>query len=269
MDIRGILERHHGVARTRTILASGSSAKELTQAWDDGIVDRVRKGVYALDRRADVAVAAAHGGALGCITALRECGVWVMSDDTRLHVAVGGNGRVHPHPDCTCVDHHDSPITVLGRVDPERALLQAAVCLGDEAFFAAYESAWRLGLLTRDARRRLAERLPRARRSLLALARGDADSGLESLFRLRIMKLGFLPRCQVQIDGVGRVDFLIGRTIIELDGRVNHDGPSERHRDLRRDAAAAVLGYRVLRFDYHMVIDDWPAVERTVLAAVR
>lgn len=269
MNVIDVLEQNDGVARTRTLLASGVTADELTQAWSNGTVDRVRKGVYATNRRSDVATAAAHGGALACISVLRERGIWVLSDDHRLHVTVGANGRVHPHEDCSCVDHHDEQRTVLGRVSVVRALLQASVCLDDEGFFAAFESAWRLGLLSRHDRRLIIARVSRARRSLLALAQPDADSGLESIFRLRVMRLGFVPRCQVSIPGVGRVDFLFGNVIVELDGRLNHDGPSERHRDLQRDAAATALGYRVLRFDYQMVIHDWPTVEQTLRAALR
>lgn len=55
-------------------------------------------------------------------------------------------------------------------------------------------------------------------------------------------------RTQVSIDRVGEVDFLIGdRLIIECDGKENHDGNSQRHKDLLRDAAAAALGYETLR----------------------
>lgn len=68
------------------------------------------------------------------------------------------------------------------------------------------------------------------------------------------------------IAGVGRVDFMLaGRIILEVDGRENHDGPSKRHKDLVRDAAAAAAGYETLRFDYALVIHSWPLVEAAIL----
>jgi very-short-patch-repair endonuclease len=73
----------------------------------------------------------------------------------------------------------------------------------------------------------------------------------------------------VIIDGVGEVDFVIGgRLILEADGRENHDGTDKRHKDLVRDAKAAALGYRTLRFDYDLIVHDWPVVEAAILAAL-
>ncbi|MBN9170991.1 MAG: DUF559 domain-containing protein, partial [Microbacterium sp.] len=74
---------------------------------------------------------------------------------------------------------------------------------------------------------------------------------------------------QVVIPTRSRVDFLIGdRLLVEVDGRQNHDGPSMRHKDLVRDAAAATWGYVTLRFDYAMVVHDWELVEAAILAQV-
>ncbi len=65
------------------------------------------------------------------------------------------------------------------------------------------------------------------------------------------------------------MDALIGdRVIVEVDGRENHDGASLRHKDLVRDANAAMWGYVTLRFDYVMVLHDWDLVERAILAAL-
>lgn len=149
-----------------------------------------------------------------------------------------------------------------------RALVQLASCQGAEAFFVAFESAWRLRRLGAAARAEVRRPLPAGMRYLVDLARGDADSGLESLVRLRLARLGIAMRSQVRIDGVGRVDFLVGdRIILEIDGRENHDGESLRHRDLRRDAEAARRGYVTLRFDYALVMHHWDVVLDAILAA--
>jgi len=142
-------------------------------------------------------------------------------------------------------------------------------CQGEQAFFAAFESAWRLRLLSRAARSRIRASLPASARWLVDLARPDADSGLESLLRFRLHILGVRLDCQVEVPGVGRVDFVIGRRLIlELDGKDNHDGGKMRHKDLVRDAAASARGYETLRFDYAQIIHDWPTVRRAILGAL-
>ena len=75
---------------------------------------------------------------------------------------------------------------------------------------------------------------------------------------------GLRVRQQVQI-GVDRVDVLIGdRLVIELDGREFHDHDADR----MRDARLSVRGYRVLRFSYWQVMNDWRAVEASVMASI-
>ncbi len=113
-------------------------------------------------------------------------------------------------------------------------------------------------MLSRTDREWIRRAVPARTRWLVDLARPDADSGLESLLRLRLIRLGVVLECQVVIVGVGRVDFVAaGVLIIEVDGRENHDGQSLRHKDLVRDAVAAALGYETLRFDYALVVHDW------------
>lgn len=70
------------------------------------------------------------------------------------------------------------------------------------------------------------------------------------------------------IPGVGVVDFVIGgRVILEADGKENHAG-DKRHKDLMRDAAASAAGYESLRFDYVMVVHEWPVVIAAILPAL-
>ncbi|WP_239453303.1 DUF559 domain-containing protein [Microbacterium sp. KCTC 39802] len=146
-------------------------------------------------------------------------------------------------------------------------LVQILGCRGEEVFFAALESALRQRLLSPADREQLSRSVPRRYRWLVAFARDDADSGLESLLRLRLHRHGISLAAQVAIPGVGVVDFVIGDClIIEADGGT-HEGPS-RHRDRVRDAQAMALGFMTLRFDYAMIVHDWPLVEEAVLAAL-
>ncbi|MDR6865610.1 very-short-patch-repair endonuclease [Microbacterium resistens] len=264
-----LLDGLGGIARGSALQRLGTSRRALARAVDAGEILRVRPGVFAVPSADPNAMtAAAHGGALTCGTALRAHGIWVL-DDGPLHVWLGRNGRVHPHERCRCIGHFFHGPTRFGVVAIEIALVHLLECAGDEAFFAAYESAWRQSRLSSTARARIRRALPASARWLVDLARPDADSGIESLLRLRLHLLGIRVRCQVLIDGVGRVDFLIeDRLILEADGRENHDGDSHRHKDLVRDAASSRLGYETLRFDYAQIVHDWPSVRSAVLAAL-
>ena len=103
--------------------------------------------------------------------------------------------------------------------------------------------------MTSSAKSRIRERVPAAARWLIDFARDDADSGLESLLRLRLHLLGIRLDCQVTIPTVGRVDFVLeGSVILKTDGKENHD--------------------ETLRFDYAQVVHNSPMVEAAILAAL-
>lgn len=271
LDPASTLRRLGGIARGRDLGAFGVSRAALSRAVHAGRIIRVRAGVFAAHgTEAAVMTAAAHGGALTCGSALRTHGVWVLSDSDAPHVWLGRNGRTHPHAGCRCLRHHFEGHTRFGIVAVEVALLHLYRCEGDESFFVSFESAWRRGLVGRASRARIRAALPRDARWLVDFARSDADSGLESLLRLRLHLLGIALATQVSIPGVGRVDFVAdGFLIIEVDGREHHGAPAMRHRDLARDAAASRLGYETLRFDYAQVVHDWPEVQAAVEGALR
>lgn len=87
--------------------------------------------------------------------------------------------------------------------------------------------------------------------------------------RLRLHRRGIDVQVQVVFHGRRRVDLLIGeRLLVEIDGRQNHEGESLRHRDLARDAEAAIWGYETMRFDFAMVIHDGELVDDALLAKI-
>lgn len=273
-DIVNALAELGGIARTAHLTRRGCSRGEIERALRRGDIVRLRQGVYALNTTASsVITAARHGGAAACVTALKEYGVWILEDDPAtdadvedsrdVHVWVGPSGREHPHPACRCRSHHEigeHPVG-FGVVGVLLALLQYATCAVEERFFAALESALRLGLIGQGGLSTLRSRLPEAKRWLVDFASDQADSGLESLLRFRLHLRGISLRSQVWIPGIGPVDFLLeGRIILESDGKGNHDSPSKRHKDLMRDAIAAAQGFETLRFDYAMIIFNWSRV---------
>ncbi|MGM7668913.1 endonuclease domain-containing protein [Microbacterium sp. A93] len=266
-----LLARLDGVARGTLLQAYGCTRNQLAADTNAGKIRRVRPGVFALPTAdTKVVAAAAHGGALSCAAALRAHGVWMLPDpDAGIHVWLGGAGRKHPHEGCSCVTHYSPGRAELGLAPVATALIHVYRCLDQETFFAAYESAWNSRLISAVDRARIRQELPDSAAWLLDLARADAQSGLESILRLRLHLLGIQLDCQVEIDGVGRVDFVIGgRLILEADGKENHAGADKRHKDLIRDAAASALGYETLHFDYAMIVHDWPRVVAAILPAL-
>ncbi|MFB7250201.1 endonuclease domain-containing protein [Microbacterium sp. NPDC056234] len=265
------ITRLGGLARGSTLQQLGFTRQALAREAERGNIHRIRNGVFATTAlNEDVRTAIEHGGSLTCASLLRTQGVWVLPRPDGVHVWMPAKRHPLPHADCGCVSHYFQGTPPLGETSVETALRHLRRCAGDEAFFAAYESAWRQGRLPRAARARIRSALPRTARWLVDIARSDADSGLESLLRLRFHLLGIRLDCQVSIDGVGRVDFVVaGRLIIEADGEENHGSVAKRHHDRVRDAAASRLGYETLRFDYAQIVHDWAAVQAAIVAALR
>lgn len=264
-----LLAHFGGIARGTQLQEFRCTRFQLANAARNGTIRRIRNGVYALPGLdPDITAAAAHGGELTCAAALRHHGVWMLSTPApEIHVWMGAAGRTH-HDECMCVPHYTPGTAGVGIASPAAALVHLYRCFDHETFFAAYESAWNKRLITASDRARIRRELPAAASWLLDLARHDAESGLESLLRLRLHLLGIRLECQVEIGGVGRVDFLLGgRIILEADGKLNHAG-TMRHKDLMRDAAASALGYETLRFDYAMIVHDWDTVIAAILPAL-
>lgn len=250
-------------------------AEGRSRRWIEGAVaahrlSRVRRGIYSTPEACDAVVrAAAHGGVPGCITAARHLGLWVLTSDERIHVTLGPGGHAYPHPsatdECGCVEHWDDAD---GQTVPQ-VLRQILTCFGAEEFFVALESALHKRIIDDDGLAWLRRRSRGRGREALDLARRDAESGLESLLRWRLRRYGLPVRTQVHIPSTGRVDLLVGDSlIVEADGEGNHAGAGNRHRDLVRDAHSAMWGYSTLRFDYAMIVHDWDLVERAILGRV-
>lgn len=258
------------MARTSELRRLGVAEAELTRAVRAGEVTRPRQGVYALREHGEaLAHAASHGGVIGCCAAGALHGLWILDVPAKHHVWLGRAGT--PRKICdVCTIHWDEGHAVVGELPPvATVLLQIAACADEDTFFAALESALRRSLLPPGDIAWLWSRLPVSMRWLVGFARTDADSGLESLIRLRMHRLGVDMRSQVRVRGVGEVDLVIGdRLIIEADGRANHEQTAERSKDLRRDALAMAQGYTTLRFTYAMIVHDWSTVEAAILGAM-
>lgn len=96
----------------------------------------------------------------------------------------------------------------------------------------------------------------------------QSDSGIESIPRIRLARIGIDMRQQVVIDG-HRVDGLIGDCLIlQFDGHAPHQSADQRSRDLAQDRRLILAGWTVLRFSYRQVMHEWTLVEREITDAI-
>ncbi|MFT4306960.1 MAG: DUF559 domain-containing protein [Microbacterium sp.] len=233
------------------LLAEGWTPKRLTAAVVDGRLVRARNGEYLHpDADPDCVAACRTGGRLTCVSELARWGVFVL-DATALHVChERGDSRHRPLP--REIRRHRRRRARRPREDASVDLIEAFAdavrCQPPRAAIATLDSGLHLGLIDRRDLDRIFAQLPARSAALRRQLDARAESGSESLVRLILRAIGCEFEAQVRIDSVGRVDFVVeGRLIVECDSEGFHGSWDERRRDLRRDQAAAALGYATYR----------------------
>lgn len=266
------------VVATFELLARGHTQMALRTAASTGIITRVRKGWYSLPMLSSEEQAAARvGGRLACVSAAEALGLWVPRHRPVLHVAVGAHacqlrdrrdfrkrlaeqtaGDVEVH----WTDSERSQSRTI--VDVADALEQICCCEDLEFAFVVCESALNQGRIGARDLARLLARLPNPVVNALRACSRKSESGTESMFAYRMRAANIAFAQQVWI-GPDRVDFVIGeRLVIEIDSLEFHD-PTV---DCLRDCRLSIRGYRVLRFMYSQIVDAWPSVLASLLAAL-
>lgn len=269
-----------GLAATYELHADGHGRHRLAGAVHSHAVIRVRQGWYALPTVHPLLLQAARvGGRATCLTGLALHGCWTFPTSA-LHVNVDPHAsrlrtrrdrRRRLEPGANDVRTHWRQAGENG----SRFILSPLECLRDALECADVRDAYVLGeaLLhlmpsLRRAWPAFLSTIPAVYRDALATCDGVCESGTEALVWWHFR--GTLPITrQAELQGVGRVDFLIGDAlIVEVDGAEYHTDPDRFEADRRRDAEASRLGYRVLRFSYRQVVERWAEVEAAVVAAV-
>lgn len=251
------------------------------------VIERARIGWFVdpgLPRQVKRAVGV--GGVAACITAAELWGLPVPPGSHRtLHVAVEEHrshlrhsrdhrwvlGSVH---DDGALELHWGRLReepVAGRTSLVDTLVLLSGCVPFEWFVAALDAAVHepregAGILSSADRNRLSTLLPGQLRAALGHVDGSAESCLETLLRLGMIRRGIGPVvAQAQPHPAHRVDFLVrGRLVVEADGEAFHDP----ERDAVRDAELGALGYVVLRFSYRDIVFDIERVLDEIEAAL-
>lgn len=287
---RSVLAAHHGVAHLSAFRAAGLTPFQVAALHRRGVLKRPRIGWYADPALPMEAIRAIRvGGVLGCVSAARSYGLPVPDpDDDELHVSLDDNAArlrdsrnrtLHP----AAGEEEGVHLHWLPRLEAVRGyrvgvldvLLQLAFCVPFDWLVAAMDKALHVprggtALISAASWALLRPALPERLRRAVDLADGRAESPIETIVRLGLIRLGIAFDLQVWVVPFHRVDLLIGRRlVIEVDGRRYHDDPDAFERDRERDAVLALWGFRVLRFSYRQVIEDLPwvlEVIRTVAA---
>lgn len=280
-----VITAYDGVASVSTLAAHGFAPTEVTRAVKAGRLVSPRRGWVATPGADPQLVAAVRvGGHLTCVSALRRKGVWCV-DDGLLHVAVGRNAShlAAPHDRSVPLTnpaqygvrlHRGTAVLLPGErnvaVDRVPAALRHLVlCKPREEVIVALDSALNGRLIGIYDVRQIFESLPKKYGLYLELIDSSAQSGLETKARLRLRSLNIPYRPQVVVDGVGRVDLVVGdRFVVELDSKAWHTSYAAYTEDRRRDLALIERGYIVLRVTYDQVMNQWPEVERAIRAVV-
>lgn len=276
MQLDRLITAAGGAITTAELHRAGITRSALDRLLRRGQLWRARQGWYVSSGTAiPVLHAVRVGGVLTCARALEAHRLWSIADRgvhvrvqhsaCRLRTSHDFRQRLAEHPD-PAVTTHWSPDST----DSSRLVAGPLDALDD--YFACVERDVALGSLDSMIRSDPARASALRRRFGVGDREGvdgGCESGIETVFFVRMLRLGLAPRRQILLPGVGRVDFLLGdRLVVEVDGRRFHDVESQFEKDRTRDAHVSASGRRALRFSHDQVLERWTEVERAVLASV-
>lgn len=269
VDLVAWLQHNGGIAHRADAAAHGHRPDHVRAAIRAGRVQRLRAQWIALPSAPpDLVTAASASARVTCISLARRHGWWIPEEATaRLHLHFAPNAHTHGS---TAIRHWAAPLVDGGSrtltASVEDALAHIAQCFGHEDARAVWESAITVEKLDVESLRAVRWSDQRSR-ELASVVRGRSDSGLETIFVVRLSGWGVPLRQQVLLAG-HRVDIVIGsHLVIQIDGFAFHSSAAERGRDVAHDAELR-LRYTVLRFTYAQILHRWDMVERTVAQAI-
>jgi very-short-patch-repair endonuclease len=281
--VADVVRARGGIAATHELLSASFTPGQILGAVRKGSITRVRKGWYAnTDLNRDVLRAWRVGGQLACVSAAAYHHLWVPELPEEpldaLHVSVRPlSARLRRPTDhrARLADAEEDHTRVhwsaedsgdRTAVSVATAIQQVFRCQPLDVGFVVLESALNQHRLDTFDRIEVFEQIPTRARRLVRLTGDLSESGTESMVKLMLLRLMIPFRQQVVIDGVGRVDFVVGdRLVIEVDSKEHH---GDAYRDRKRDALLSIAGYRVLRFMYSQIVHEPQQVRAAILSAL-
>lgn len=233
-----------------------------------GKIHKIAHGFYALPNASAPAIRAIQsGGRLCCISACASFGIWTPPDPT-LHLAIS---RGSPSPSSRDIQaHRIGHVPNSARLGFLDSLTQVCRYHSTETALIVLESAVNKRLIREADLSTIVQVSSTKRANILKHFRPLAQSGTETRVRFKLQQSRFKVQAQVQIPKVGRVDLLVGDSlIIECDSRTHHSEPTDYEVDRRRDLAARIAGYDVLRLSYAQVWHQWEQTQLALKAILR
>lgn len=259
--------RPTGVANRQRLRQVGANDYLLEVLNQKRYIVPVRRGWYRIPGAdKDVVAAVASGCLLSGAHALKFYGGWIPHQGT-VHYQATGNSKsapagteIHRRPRLT---REDSP----NGVTPWRsALLHALQGVELPEQVAILDS-----LCNTKKQNRLSpvDLLSYAatigNNKLVSLCDSKAESGVESLTRVRLVLRGHRVRSQVPLGNHQRLDLLVDETIaLEIDGST-HGEAEQWRKDMRKNHAAINSGYLILRLSYWDVTENWESSYEKIL----
>ncbi|WP_028267610.1 endonuclease domain-containing protein [Arthrobacter sp. MA-N2] len=247
MDALEYLTSVGGVARVGLLRANGHTPSAICKLAFAGAY-QPRKGIWALPSAdPEYLSAILNNGQLTCASAASRYGLWIKDKPLRLHLATRhcrGRGFVR-HGGLRLSSENAIPLASV-----EDTVIHALTCLPEvDAISIAQSAMQQFGVPRTLLECELSANYYGNARRLLAKADGLSESVPEISARLLFEQEGLAFRRQVQIRGVGRVDFLIGRRlIVEVNGYAFHHSREAWRKDMARLNAAQARGFDVLSF---------------------
>jgi very-short-patch-repair endonuclease len=250
-----------GIARRSTL-----PRRPIEAALREGRLLAPRQGLVAVpDLPEPVLQALRLGGVVSCGSAAQVLGLQLINQPSQLHVTVPRNLAVASQPGVV-LHRRDVPqlevTTTLART-----AIDCARCFPPLEALVVLDQVLARGVPRADLLALLSGRGSSAARQLVLLATGLSGSTGETAARWACVQAGLSVQSQVHIPGVGWVDLVVeGCVIVEIDGLAYHSDGQQFATDRRRDAAAQIQGYRVLRFTWRDAIRRPEYVVETVQA---
>lgn len=226
-----------------------------------GHLVKVGRGWYASPLAPEKLVAAVRaGGRLGCLSGCELHGLWVPPQGG-VHVTFQRQLPALPSPGV--VGHRDRGTSQKTALRPLLDCLTDVVRHHDaETALIVLDSAINRGCITEADAVNLVMECPKYTHPVLRYLDGRADSGTETRVRYFFQRRRVPVQPQAYIPGVGRVDLLVGRSLmIECDSRAHHTGEENYARDRGRDLLLIGDGNHVLRLSYEQVFYQWPRTQ--------
>lgn len=257
-----------GAGRRELLLAQGATKASIATALRAGLIDRTYRGVYSLAGTPRYVVdARMYRAQVTCVSWAEHLKLPLLAPPGASHLLVPrdrarrGDDR---RPNEGVVLHRSESASRGLFAEPIAALADMATCLEPMHLVAVADAAVAANLVTRDDLRNLPHTTAALREWLTLTVDERSQSFIESLTRTALTIAGFDVRTQVRFAGIGDVDMLIGRLVIECDGYEFHHKPEQFANDRRRDQLLTARGFTVLRFTFYDCVHRMPYVVATV-----